>query len=115
MSKSALINSLKSKDAKIGVIGLGYVGLPLVIRFSEERFKTIGFDIDAEKVKKLNIGETYIKYIDVDNIKTAVKNGFKATTDFSEIANVDAILICVPTPLDVHNEPDLSYIKNTLD
>jgi len=115
MSKSVLINSLKSKDAKIGVIGLGYVGLPLVIRFSEEGFKTLGFDIDAEKVKKLNIGESYIKYIDVDNIKTAVKNGFKATTDFSEIANVDAILICVPTPLDVHNEPDLSYIKNTLD
>jgi len=89
--------------------------LPLIIRFSEEGFKTIGFDIDAEKVKKLNAKKTYIKHIAAEKIKTAVKNGFKATTDFREIANVEAILICVPTPLGLHNEPDLSYIRGTLE
>jgi UDP-N-acetyl-D-glucosamine dehydrogenase len=114
MSKITLISSLKSRNAIIGVIGLGYVGLPLVLRFSEEGFPTLGFDIDVEKVRKLNAGETYIKHIDADKIKTAIKNGFKSTTKFSEIANVNVILICVPTPLGVHNEPDLSYIKNTL-
>ncbi|MBT6936480.1 MAG: nucleotide sugar dehydrogenase [Candidatus Marinimicrobia bacterium] len=115
MSKSALISYFKSKTAEIGVIGLGYVGLPLVIRFSKEGFKTIGFDIDVEKVKKLNMGETYIKHIDSNEIEIAIKNGFRATTRFSEIANIDAILICVPTPLGVHNEPDLSYIRRTLE
>ena len=89
--------------------------MPLIIRFSEEGFKTIGFDIDAEKVKKLNAKKTYIKHIAAEKIKTAVKNGFKATTDFREIANVEAILICVPTPLGLHNEPDLSYIRGTLE
>ncbi|MCH7764887.1 MAG: UDP-N-acetyl-D-glucosamine dehydrogenase, partial [Candidatus Marinimicrobia bacterium] len=112
------INNLKlniqNRDACIAVIGLGYVGLPLVIRFSEEGFKTIGFDIDEDKVKKLNAGETYIKHIPEEKIAAVVKNGFKATSDFSQISNVDAIIICVPTPLGIHNEPDLSYIKNTL-
>ncbi|MCH7613782.1 MAG: nucleotide sugar dehydrogenase [Candidatus Marinimicrobia bacterium] len=106
--------NIQNRDACIAVIGLGYVGLPLVIRFSEEGFKTIGFDIDEDKVKKLNAGETYIKHIPEEKIAAVVKNGFKATSDFSQISNVDAIIICVPTPLGIHNEPDLSYIKNTL-
>ena len=114
-SKNITLNNIKNNKSIIGVIGLGYVGLPLVIRFAEEGFPTFGFDIDAEKVKILNAGETYIKHIDADKIKTAVNNGFKATTDFSEIVNVDAIIICVPTPLDNRNEPDLSFIHNTLE
>ena len=114
-SKNITLNNIKNNKSIISVIGLGYIGLPLVIRFAEEGFPTFGFDIDAEKVKILNAGETYIKHIYVDKIKTAVNNGFKATTDFSEIVNVDAIIICVPTPLDNRNEPDLSFIHNTLE
>ena len=110
-----LKSRIQNHQSTIGVIGLGYVGLPLAIRFSEEGFKTVGFDIDEDKVQKLNNGQTYIKHIAEEKIFTVVNNGFKATSDFSEIANVDAIIICVPTPLGEHNEPDLSYIKSTLD
>ena len=97
------------------MIGLGYVGLPLAIRFSEEGFKVIGFDIDKEKVELLNKGKSYIKHIKEDNIAAMSNNGFTATTEFDEITNEDVIIICVPTPLGVHNEPDLSYIHGTLD
>ena len=113
------MNSLKSKiqnhQSIIGVIGLGYVGLPLAIRFSKVGFSTIGFDIDDEKIKLLNAGKSYIKHIDVADITAIANNGFTATSDFSKIADVDVIIICVPTPLGTHNEPDLSYIYNTLD
>jgi len=113
-----MINNLKSRiqnrDVRIAIIGLGYVGLPLVIRFSEEGFQTVGFDIDEEKIQKLNNGQTYIKHIAEEKIATIVKNGFIATNDFREIANIDVIIICVPTPLGVHHEPDLSYVKGTL-
>ena len=105
---------IKNHKSTIGVIGLGYVGLPLTIRFSEEGFKTIGFDIDHEKVSMLNDGRSYIKHIKEDDISAMSNNGFTATTDFSEITNVDVIIICVPTPLGVHKEPDLSYIHGTL-
>lgn len=115
MSKNKLYKSINNRSAKIGVIGIGYVGLPLIIRFAEEHFKTIGFDIDKEKVKKLNNGESYIRSINKEKIAEAIKAGFKATSDFIEISNVDAIIICVPTPLDEENKPDLSYIKNTLE
>jgi UDP-N-acetyl-D-mannosaminuronate dehydrogenase len=112
------INNLKSqifnRKSTIGIIGLGYVGLPLAIRFSEEGFRVIGFDVDGKKVQMLNSGQSYIKHIDGELIDTAVKNGFKATSDFSHIPSTAAILICVPTPLGVHNEPDLSYIHSTL-
>jgi len=114
-----LINNLKSKiqnrDACIAIIGLGYVGLPLAIRFSQEGFAVTGFDIDEEKIQKLKASKTYIKHIDAEKIKTIIRNGFKATSDFSEIADVDVIIICVPTPLGIHNEPDLSFIDNTLE
>ena len=101
--------------SKIGIIGLGYVGLPLSIRFSEEKFPVVGFDIDKEKVDLLNNGKSYIKHINEDEIVAMANNGFTATCDFSEISNVDVIIICVPTPLGVHNEPDMSYIHGTLD
>jgi len=114
LSKNKLYKSINNRKAKIGVIGIGYVGLPLIIRFAEEHFKTIGFDTDKEKVKKLNNGESYIRSIKKEKIAEAIKAGFKATSDFIEISNVDAIIICVPTPLDEQNEPDLSYIKSTL-
>ena len=113
------MNNLKSKihnrDACIAVIGLGYVGLPLAIRFSQEDFSVTGFDIDDEKVKLLIAGKSYIKHINAADIAAMSANGFKATTDFSKIAEVDVIIICVPTPLGVHNEPDLSFIHGTLE
>ena len=112
---NSLTQIIKSKEATIGIIGLGYVGLPLAIRFSEVGFKVIGFDIDEHKVNMLNEGKSYIKHINEGNISGMVKQGFIATTDFAKITDVDAILICVPTPLGVHNEPDLSYVKSTLD
>ncbi len=104
-----------NREISVGIIGLGYVGLPLAIRFSEEGFKTIGLDIDTEKIDKLNRGESYIRHIDLEKIINTVKNGFTATHKFNEIANIDVILICVPTPLGPHNEPDLSFIHDTLD
>jgi UDP-N-acetyl-D-glucosamine dehydrogenase len=109
-----LKSRIKNHKLTIGVIGLGYVGLPLAIRFSQEGFKTIGFDIDEEKVNLLNDGKSYIKHIKEDDIVAMINNGFIATTDFSQISNVNVIIICVPTPLGVHNEPDLSYIHGTL-
>jgi UDP-N-acetyl-D-glucosamine dehydrogenase len=115
MDKLSLINLFQSKNAKIGVIGLGYVGLPLALRFAKVGFKTIGFDIDIEKIKKLNAGKTYIKHISADRIKTAINSKLRATVDFSEIATVNAILICVPTPFGIYKEPDLSYIRSTFD
>ncbi len=106
---------IQNREIRVGIIGLGYVGLPLAIRFSEEGFKTIGLDIDTEKIDKLNRGESYIRHIDLGKIINTVKNGFTATNKFNEIANIDVIIICVPTPLGPHNEPDLSYIHDTLD
>jgi len=105
---------MENKESIIGIIGLGYVGLPLIIRFFEEGFKVVGFDVDDKKVDMLNAGESYIKHIKQEKIKSALGQGFRATTNFSEIENVNVILICVPTPLAEGNEPDLSYVKSTL-
>ena len=109
-----LKSSMENKESIIGIIGLGYVGLPLVIRFVEEGFKVVGFDVDDKKVDMLNAGESYIKHIKQEKIKSALGQGFRATTNFSEIENVNVILICVPTPLTEGNEPDLSYVQSTL-
>ena len=113
------MDSLKSKikayKAKVAVIGLGYVGLPLCIRFVEKKFTTIGFDIDRNKIEKLNAGESYINHISNQSIIFSIKNEFEASADFKKIQDVDVIIICVPTPLDSKNEPDLSYIINTLE
>ena len=99
----------------VGIIGLGYVGLPLAIRCAEVGYKVIGFDIDPFKIESLDNHKTYIAHLESDLIKDLYKNGFSCTTDFSKISDVDAIIICVPTPLDKHREPDLSYILSTLD
>src|ERR1700736_2386297 len=92
---------------------MGYVGLPLALLFSNERFRVTGFDIAADKVSTLNAGGSYIVRISPESIQEAQKAGFRATADYSEIAAMDAIIICVPTPLNEYHEPDLSYITNT--
>jgi UDP-N-acetyl-D-glucosamine dehydrogenase len=104
---------IDARTAKIGVIGLGYVGLPLVLLFSEQKFAITGFDIDQRKVDSLNSGKSYIVRITTDEIAGARANGFKPTADFSKIADMDAVIICVPTPLNEYREPDMSYIENT--
>jgi len=110
--KEELLNKIKSKEAKIAIVGLGYVGLPLVIEFSKRNFKVIGFDIDPIKVEKLNEGKSYIKHIKPDTIQS-VRHNFHATVDFSKLAGTDCILICVPTPLGQHREPDMTFVFET--
>ncbi len=114
MNFDSLELKIKEKRAKIGVIGLGYVGLPLVMRFIQKGFKSIGFDIDEQKLIKLRASNTYIKHILSSDIKKAFDLGFEVTSNFDKIDLVDVIIICVPTPLGMHNEPDLSYILSTL-
>jgi UDP-N-acetyl-D-glucosamine dehydrogenase len=110
----SLLEKIKSHEAKVGVVGLGYVGLPLLMEFVEQGFKTIGFDIDDKKVTALNSGKSYIKHISSERVKHVVDtNLFEATADFSRIGEVDCILIAVPTPLTKHREPDISYIEKT--
>lgn len=113
--KQQLIAKLNSKTAVIGIIGLGYVGLPLALRFSEVGFRVIGFDIDRWKVDSLNRGQTYIRHIAAESVAVAVQRGFAATEDFSRLTDVHAIIVCVPTPLDEHREPDLSYVVGTME
>jgi UDP-N-acetyl-D-glucosamine dehydrogenase len=109
-----LIKKIKGKTAKIGVIGLGYVGLPLSLAFGKAGFSVRGFDIDPEKIKLLKEGKSYISYISSEKINGLVdKHSFLPTTDFSQIKDVDCIIICVPTPLNKNREPDLSYVFNT--
>lgn len=103
------------KIKKVGIIGLGYVGLPLAIRCTSVGYQTIGFDIDQVKINAIENGKSYIKHIKVEDIIDASKNGLSVTTDFSKISDVDAIIICVPTPLNKYREPDLTYILNTMD
>jgi UDP-N-acetyl-D-glucosamine dehydrogenase len=107
-------SKVQSKSAQVGVIGLGYVGLPLGLLFARNGFPTTGFDIDQAKVEMLEKGESYIRHIPGSAIaEQAEKKGFRATTDFAVLKEMDAILICVPTPLDQHREPDLSFVRNT--
>ena len=107
------MDRIHSRTAKVGIIGLGYVGLPLSLLFSEAGFKVTGFDIDAKKVDDLEAGRSYIFRIPITEIQSALRQGFRATNDFSRLADMDAIIMCVPTPLTEHHEPDLSYIENT--
>ena len=109
-----LKQNIETREARIGIVGMGYVGLPLALLFSGERFKVTGFDIAADKVAKLNAGGSYIVRILPAEIQQAQKAGFRATADYSEIDNMDAVIICVPTPLDEHHEPDLSYVTGTV-
>ncbi len=104
---------LKSRTARIGVIGLGYVGLPLSLLLAEAGFKVTGFDIDSKKVTDLEAGRSYIFRIPAEEIQGARSHGFSATTNFSQLSDMDAVIMCVPTPLTEHREPDLSYVENT--
>jgi len=102
------------KEIKIGIIGCGYVGLPLALRFADVGQRVTGFDTDQEKITKLNAGQSYIQHISADKIKQHVQGKrFDATTDFTRLREMDAVLICVPTPLDERREPDLSYVEKT--
>ena len=114
MSNKNLIKNLKSRTAAIGIVGLGYVGLPLALRFSDVGYQVLGFDIDHKKVERLNAGETLIEHIPSSEVAAAREQGFGATTDFSRVREVDALILCVPTPLTKHREPDLSFVLDTL-
>ena len=111
-----LKNKIENRDAQIGVIGLGYVGLPLAMEFVRAGFHVTGIDVDQEKVKKLNRGENYIQDIKDESVKNAVEmNQLSATSDFSVIQNLDAISICVPTPLNKQKNPDISFINQVME
>lgn len=107
-------HSIETREARIGIVGMGYVGLPLALLFSDQRFRVTGFDIAAEKVCILNSGGSYIVRILPDEVQAAQKSGFHATADYADIAAMDAVIICVPTPLDEYHEPDLSYVTGTV-
>lgn len=111
--KSDLVKKLNEKTAIIGIVGLGYVGLPLMLRYAEVGYKVIGFDIDQSKVDALREGRSYIEHISGQAIQEAVAKGFEPTTDFSRATEADALVLCVPTPLNKYREPDLSFVLDT--
>ena len=117
LTSSSLLTDLKTRiearKARVGIIGLGYVGLPLALLYSEQKFPVTGFDIDQKKVDTLAQGGSYIFRISPEEIQAAKGSGFNATADYARITEMDAIIICVPTPLNEYHEPDLSYITNT--
>ena len=109
------LTKFNNKQAVIGIIGLGYVGLPLMLRYTSAGFRVIGIDVDAKKVEQLKAGESYIEHIPAETISAALRSGFEATTDFSRVAKCDALVMCVPTPLNKYREPDISFVINTMD
>lgn len=112
--KNTLLTKIKNKDIKVGVVGLGYVGLPLAVEKAKAGFKTIGFDVQKSKVDLVNSGTNYIGDVVDDDLKQIVEAGMlRATNDFSFVKDVDFIAICVPTPLDKHQQPDISYVKSS--
>jgi len=112
--KDALLSKISGKTARIGVIGMGYVGLPVALQFCHAGFRVTGFDIDSAKVKSLMAGQSYIKHIPAENIKASVSSGkFDAVTDFDKLKECDAVIIAVPTPLSDKKDPDLAYINST--
>lgn len=112
--KNHILEKINDKSATIAIIGMGYVGLPLALEFAEKGFITVGFDIDENKIPVLNSGNSYINHIKKDRIKKVVDSRkFSATSDFSRLVDSDVILICVPTPLNEHREPDMSFIENS--
>jgi UDP-N-acetyl-D-glucosamine dehydrogenase len=110
-----LTNRLHDRTAVIGIIGLGYVGLPLTLRYAQAGFRVLGIDIDVGKVERLNRGESYINHIKPADIEHARAHGFEATNDFTRAGEPDALIICVPTPLNAYREPDLSFVLDTAD
>ncbi|GHD73342.1 nucleotide sugar dehydrogenase [Vogesella fluminis] len=113
--KQNFLSRIQDKSAVIGIVGLGYVGLPLMLRFAEVGYKVLGFDIDGSKVDSLQQGKSYIEHISADSIRQARERGFEATTDFSRAPEADALILCVPTPLNKYREPDLSFVLSTID
>ena len=112
----SLIKKIKNRKSKIGVIGLGYVGLPLAIEFTNAGFEVVGIDLDKKKVNQINNGFNYINDVDSNILKNAVENNIlSASSDFSIVDNLDAISICVPTPLNKQKNPDISYIVSVMD
>ena len=112
--KEELLRKIKVRTLTMGVVGLGYVGLPLAVEKAKAGYKTIGFDVQREKVDQVNRGENYIGDVVNEDLLTIVKSGFlKATSDFSFVADVDFVAICVPTPLDSHQQPNVSYLKTS--
>ena len=110
------LEKISNKEAVVGVVGLGYVGLPLILGYVAKGFQCLGFDVDDSKITSLKSGKSYIKHIDGNAVKEAAESGLlDATADFSQASRCDALILCVPTPLDCHFEPDLSYVTNTLD
>src|SRR5580698_10032895 len=109
----ALLSRIQNKTATVGIIGLGYVGLPLARAFAREGLKVLGFDIDPGKVAKLNAGKSYIKQIPNETIEEMQQAGFQATEKFDRLKEPDAVLICVPTPLTDTRDPDLTYVLNS--
>ncbi|WP_296436560.1 nucleotide sugar dehydrogenase [Zhongshania sp.] len=114
MNSASLLQRINNKEAVIGVFGLGYVGLPLALCFAEANYKVIGFDTDAAKSKQLSEGQTYLTHIHAERIQAAIQGNFSATCDYAQASQLDAIIICVPTPLNKYREPDLSYVTNTV-
>jgi UDP-N-acetyl-D-glucosamine dehydrogenase len=109
-----LLEKIENKSVLVGIIGLGYVGLPLALAFTEKGFHVLGFDVDPAKVDQLTAGECYIKHLDCERVERAVAADlFEATTDFARLSEPDAILICVPTPLGPHKEPDMRFVENS--
>lgn len=116
MMKEALLEKIHSKKAKAGVIGLGYVGLPLAVEIAKSGFETVGFDIVREKVDMINSGQNYISDVSDQDLKLVVEHDrLSATNDFEFIKNMDFIAICVPTPLDMHQQPDITFVKNSVE
>jgi len=113
--KESAIQAFRSKDALIGIVGLGYVGLPLMLRYNDIGYRVLGLDVDEKKVDQLNAGQSYIEHIHSEKVSRARKNGFEATIDFSRASECDALILCVPTPLNKYREPDMSYVISTAD
>ena len=116
VKEPTLLDKILSKDAVVGICGLGYVGLPLALTFGEKGFPVIGFDIDQRKIDSIGKGESYIKHFASERVKAAVtreKNPFTATLDFRKASQADALIMCVPTPLNANREPDMTYIEKT--
>lgn len=111
--KDQLIRKFADRTAVIGIVGLGYVGLPLMLRYTDAGFRVLGFDIDTFKTDSLNSGKSYIEHIPSEKIAAARRKGFEATDDFSRIAEADAVILCVPTPLNKYREPDISFVTGT--
>jgi UDP-N-acetyl-D-glucosamine dehydrogenase len=110
-----LCRKLRSREARVGIVGLGYVGIPLASRYCAEGYQVVGFDVDATKVASLQEGRSYIRHISNEVVQEMTCSGLEVTTDFSKVAGLDAIILCVPTPLTKNREPDLAYVRSAVE